>query len=361
VNPLHQSFAASNNFYLAGTAPWYLNAGFFWPLTLYGSATNIGDAALGSGGTIRVYGAGVVGLQLLDPASSIWDPTAGAFPTGGIITTIDSVTPANDAHRVRLLVSLAASIQSLSSFHCPIYFRLVDNVSAETGNVPAWVEIPLIPGQDILAPDGKSIRITRSSQDCRNLGIFPATVTEPPGDAVSNEFFTADKNANQPTERGSSREDSDAIDATLGAVFTRRGLVRGLYHNTNPGPMRPIEEPFSTPFLKSAGHRYAEFAVDTNSHPFQSPTPPVAIQDQADLVYLSCHGSWAYGYLMNDQYSVVLTPTFMAGYPNAFIGNAWKEDVNTVVIMGCSVLDIGNHNHKKLGLLTSNPDPAESG
>lgn len=118
----------------------------------------------------------------------------------------------------------------------------------------------------------------------------------------------------------SQRTDSDAVDECGGVPGILRGRVR---EEGNESATIP-EGPLNLTYLRAAG---TALLVAEAESTLSSPRP---VQQQADLLYYSGHGSHATGRLLFGSGSS-MSPSD--------IGDYWV-DVDTIIIAGCAVLDI---------------------
>jgi len=100
----------------------------------------------------------------------------------------------------------------------------------------------------------------------------------------------------------------------------------------NPSASVP-EAPVSKQFLQSGGIRWLQ--VESAG----VIAPICMIQDQADVVYISAHGSSATGAISSSGVTMITPDIDLSG-------GQWGQDLDTVIVAGCAVLDIGNYNQR---------------
>jgi hypothetical protein len=177
---------------------------------------------------------------------------------------------------------------------------------------------------EVVAENGYTeIRITIPEIDRKRLNLLPSS-----GETDLTIYSTFD----YVSDGESNLSDSQAfIDAMINGSM---GQPAGYAHNKTPtdlGSLTPHSHPDGT-FLQSAG-------CEVLSISFQSVSKPTQIMNQGEIFYFSGHGfpgERATGptFTVND--TQTLNGTDLKKY--------WSDDLNLVVIAGCSVVNVNNWN-----------------
>jgi len=168
----------------------------------------------------------------------------------------------------------------------------------------------------IQRPDYSELHIVQTRDDLRALGVLPGSETD-----LIEEKAWLDTGSPDPTA-DSNLSDGIAFDSL---AAESRGRC------TSDGNLESQIEnsPVHLTFFQAAGREIitAEFAEAT--------TPKRQIMNQADYFYYSGHGFH-------------ITGGLTVGAPSA-IADYWNQDLDCVVIAGCSVLDINDYNDNYTG------------
>lgn len=218
---------------------------------------------------------------------------------------------------VKLKVALNDAITKVEDLGQEVRIRSFSdrNAAAE------WKTIPLN-NDDVLSADGKEIRVTMSAAEVKTLGLLKADAADTVDEFTSADFIDSDFT-------GSNWNDGDGFDAT--APGERRGKARG----DAPSPDQDNGDLSANPpvsavrydFLKAAGVVYVEAVAGDKVSQIRQ------LQDQADTMYVSGHGNHRTGTVLGGE----MDPSAVKPY--------WNQDLDTVIIAGCSVLDINDYNN----------------
>ena len=267
------------------------------PSSLFGTNENsVSFAGAGKVATVSAYA--VIGVSICKPDDSSW-------------TELEDSRVVLDDEPLRVKIEIAPRLQSLAQ--CTQIFG--ESLTVKTaGTCPAGVVLPLVGNSTISHLSGKSeVRISRTRQQLKALGIVPANDE----DGV-NEMSAYDVGTLTGTD-GSDLSDSDAFG---GLGYQWRGKA------TNERSLNLFSTPsnamLSKSFMQAAGSEVVEVVYSgiTSSRK--------QIMNQADYFYYSGHGFHKFALL--DEYE----PIDMAG--------RWMNDLDCVVIAGCSILDINDYN-----------------
>lgn len=225
--------------------------------------------------------------------------------------------------------------QDISSINdmCPVFVS-VNESNSPTGK--RWIPITLNSTNAVLL----STRTARAAIPYSTLAALPLTPSISQVEDGVAEFCSSDNadSAGPLISRGgawSSRWDSDKYDQRMrGQGWKSRGAGRdaSIYELGSQYQSDPVypDNRHTTEFLMAAGVRHAKVRCGQVTSNFFS------IRDQADTLYLSVHGKHTTGRLLfNDLFvSELLRPDVVN------TSNAWRGDLDEVIIAGCSVLDI---------------------
>ena len=165
--------------------------------------------------------------------------------------------------------------------------------------------------------DSSEIRITRTRAELKTLGLLPANEE----DGV-DEMAWVDIVQTQ----GQSYADSEAF-ATLGYAFRGKATLDAT-QSLESSPPNSIP---TASFFKAAGCELISVAYGGATSAKRQ------IMNQADIFYFSGHGNHNTG-------------TIQSGFSPQMAAQYWCDDLDCVIIAGCSVLDINDYNNNFPGL-----------
>ena len=231
-------------------------------------------------------------------------------------------------HDLRVKCKVSPALTSLS----PIVGQFSATIrrlwisSAGVTNVLAVYVVPITAANAVLN-NFDEVRLTIPAADllANSLVTFLEDGTE--------EYCSADASnlTSAPTGSGN-RNDSDAFDAAQ-SVLGR--MQRGIARSPGDITVAPPEGDLSQTFFKAAGVQYFDVDVGGTRSVIRQ------IQEQADIFYYSGHGSHDGGYLLG-----IGEPGEVSWGSQVSAGDVapYWADIDTAIIAGCSVLDIGDYN-----------------
>ena len=246
--------------------------------------------------SIAVYA--VAGVAICKPEDFSW-------------TELEESRVVLDNEPLRIKIEIAPRLQSIAQ--CAQIFG--ESLTIKTaGTCPAGAVLPLVGNATISHLSGKSeVRISQTRQQLKALGLVPANDEDGVNEMAVYDVGTLTGND------GSDLSDSDAF-GRLGYQWRGRA--------TNERSLNLFSTPsnamLSKSFMQAAGSEVVEVVYSGITSPCKQ------IMNQADYFYYSGHGSHKFGSL--DAYE----PIDMA--------DRWTNDLDCVIIAGCSILDINDYN-----------------
>ncbi len=219
--------------------------------------------------------------------------------------------------RIKVMLAHAVSLEGVQD-------KIELGVFSDATNI-TWTTIPLNAGNtEVLAQE---LRISLSWDELLALGVFLLEAA----DSVENEFISVDYIRNAE----SNDHDSEAFhDGMTNAGFPFRGKGRRYDETGQNGDESALVLSLNDAVLQAGGVQFLQVRAPGSGGSVVSPVRQV--EDQADVLYYSGHGS-------HDGKYITYGPTekFFA----ADAESAWKGgDIDTVIIAGCSILDIKDYN-----------------
>ena len=207
------------------------------------------------------------------------------------------------------------TIDDLLSMGFPL--RIHSSVTLPAGYLDSYVAA----ADAALTMAGGDIRVLYKAPTLETLGVLPT----PESDSIQ-EFTSCD---NATAGGGSDHTDSAAFDTQMLANgFVQRGKAR------DNGNYATLEAKANHDFMVHGGVQYVWFTM------CGSETEKRQIRDQADWLYWSGHGSHSSGGLATLDASLAATDV------------QWGNDLEVVILAGCSVLDIKDYRAQSFGMLT---------
>jgi hypothetical protein len=246
-----------------------------------------------------------------------WDVDWSDLPWGSVILK---------SHDLRIKCAIAPTCPSIAAisglFSATVRKLWID--SSGVTNILGAYQVPITTGNAQLQNNEIHLTIPASELLANGLVAFL--------EDGSDEYCSADSSnvTSAPTGSGN-RNDSDAFDSTQStAGRIQRGIAR------SPGRITatPPEGDLSQTFVKAAGVLLFDVEVGGTRSAIRQ------IQEQADVFYYSGHGIHDGGYLS------VIEPLDTSWGDHLYANDVapFWSDVDTVIIAGCSVLDIGDYN-----------------
>jgi hypothetical protein len=198
-----------------------------------------------------------------------------------------------------------------------------------------WNTIPLHEGKATLFSN--EIWITLPWQELISLSLLPPDPEDGVEEFCSGDFVkSTDSNYN----------DGNAFDSGMeNAGSQRRGKAREDVPAGYDGNEALLESAVNEAFLTAGGVMFLKVRAPGNGGYVESPIRQ--IQNQADVLYYSGHGSHNENYVAHGPNSSVNTSE---RWTPLQAEAAWKNnDLDTVIIAGCSVLDIKDYKNNYEG------------
>ena len=170
---------------------------------------------------------------------------------------------------------------------------------------------------------GNELRITLSWNSLVTLGLIPAQLD----DTVEGEFVSVDYVRNAE----SNDHDSNAFHQDISPASLSRGKARRYDLTGQNGNETALVAELNDAFLKAGGVKFIQFRALATGGAVTSSIRQ--IQDQADILYYSGHGSHDGKYI-----TYGATEKLYA----VDVELLWK-DIDMIIIAGCSVLDINDY------------------
>ena len=256
-------------------------------------------AVKGKVARIKVYA--VVGVAVCQPDGSTWPE-------------LEESRVVLDDEDLRVKVTIAPQLQSIAQ--CREMFG--DTLTIKTsGTCPSGVSVPIPDDAAVVDLEGKSeIRVSKTRQQLKTLGLLPQNDEDGVNEMAWLDMGSPD--SSQP----SNLTDSEAFSA-LGYQFRGKATV----DSTKTLESTPPNSIPSESFFKAAGCEVVSVEYD------EMTSKKYQIMNQSDYFYYSGHGHISNG-------------TLQGGFSPNQIASYWTKDLKTVILSGCSVLNIGTFRKK---------------
>ncbi len=243
--------------------------------------------------TITVYA--VTGVTVCKPDDSAW-------------AELEANRVVLDDEELRVKIEIAPQLKSIAQ--CQQMFG--DTLTVKTsGTRPAGTSVPIGNGTIVNSSGKSEIRIALTRQQLKSLGLLPSSNEDGVNEMAWLDMGSPD--SSQP----SNLTDSEAFSA-LGYQFRGKATV----DSTKTLESTPPNSIPSESFFKAAGCEVVSATYGgTTSRNRQ-------IMNQSDFFYYSGHGHISNGNLEG-------------GFSPNQIDSYWTKDLKTVILSGCSVLNIG--------------------
>ena len=217
-----------------------------------------------------------------------------------------------DAENLNVKIEVAPQLTSLAQ--CRQQFG--DSLTIKTsGTCPLGVSVS-IPDEVVIehSTNKSEIRIIKTRQQLKDLGLLPQNGEDGVEEMTVYDAGTINGN------NGSNLSDSDAFAALAYQWRGKATMEMSLNLNSAPPNSR-----LSKSFFQAAGCELIEVVYGGKTSARKQ------IMNQADYFYYSGHGLHKFAYIDDD-----IEPSDVSGL--------WTNDLNCVIIAGCSVLDINDYN-----------------
>lgn len=244
-----------------------------------------------------------------------------AEPTGAAWDDLEEKQVILEDEKLRVKVSIPATLPDMQS----MLNALGDKLTLKTsGTLPAGAEITMdATNTTFVASGGTSeLRVELERDDLVDAGLLP----DQDEDGVQEFAWldTGSENASEP----SNQTDGEAFDS--GASGERRGQAREKENEDLQSD--PALSPIDKSFMIAGGVELITAEIQG------AESEKRQIENQADVLYFSGHGSIASGNLQ-------ILPGIIGTHLSAS-EVTWDKDLDVVIIAGCSVLGIGDFRYK---------------